>query len=293
MRSIDFKAVLTGVSRAAEVYGFVEAVNGLTGVERQFLAWQVEHVFYDLLALGPLYGQLSEVVRLVAHHDVEALGLLAHPVDIFLNVGGIDDEEVVVVLHLVDEQVVDRSAVFVAHHAVEDFAIGGVLDVVGEDVVHVAFRVGTADDDFAHVADVEHTAVVAHGQVLVGDVGVLNGHVVAGKGSHEGSQGQVFVVKTGFLNFHICGFELFDLVDKFLLQVALLDVFDEGCIVGGELSLVAAERLSDERFHLFEAQRGVVFEQGDALAHALHAVFLQFLCVGSDSAEHVLHLCII
>ena len=73
-------------------------------------------------------------------------------------------------------------------------------DVVGEDVLHIALGILAAHAYLAHVADIKDAASLAHGLVLVGDVGVLYGHVVACKGRHQGAQGHVFVIKTG--SFH-------------------------------------------------------------------------------------------
>ena len=114
--------------------------------------------------------------------DVEACGVLFHPVDIFVDVSGIDDEEEVVFAHFVDEEVVDCAAVWVEHHAVVDLSDGCSGDVVSEDVLNVSFGVGSGDAHFAHVAYVEYTAIVAYGVVFVCDVGVLNWHDEAAKG---------------------------------------------------------------------------------------------------------------
>ena len=132
---------------------------------------------------------------------VEARELLLHPIDVLVDVCGVDNEEKLLGTHLIDQQVIDCAAVGVAHHTVEHLSIGCSGDVIGENVLNVALSVGTGDEHLAHVRNVEHAAGLAHGIVLVGDVCVLNGHVEAGKRRHQCAQFHVFVIKTG-LFFH-------------------------------------------------------------------------------------------
>ena len=98
-----------------------------------------------------MHGQLAITVRAVVERDVKSLGVAFHPIHIFVNVGSIDDDEIVLMSHLVDEQVIYGATVGVAHHAIVYFALWGVLDVVGEYVVYIFFGVWTAYAYFAHV----------------------------------------------------------------------------------------------------------------------------------------------
>ena len=133
--------------------------------------------------------------------DVEAFGVLLHPGHILVDVSGVDDEEEVVLPHLVDEQIVHRTAVRVEHHAIVDLSDGCSGNIVREDVLNVAFGIGTGDAHFAHVTDIEDTAMLAHGHVLVGDVRVLDGHDETAEGRHECAESHVAVIETGL--FHL------------------------------------------------------------------------------------------
>ena len=148
-----------------------------------------------------MHGQLSVIVALVVEIDIEALFLLKHPCYILVDIGCVDDEEEIVFAHLIDEQVVHGAAVGVAHHTIIDLSYGRACDIVGEDVLDVALSVGACDAHFSHVRDVEDTAVLAHGVVLVGDVGVLNRHNETAERRHECAELHVAVIKAGFL-FH-------------------------------------------------------------------------------------------
>ena len=128
--------------------------------------------------------------------------MLLHPSYILVDVGCVDDEEEVVLAHLVDEQVVDGAAVLIAHHAIEHLSVGGSLDVIGEDVLNIALGIFTLDGYFAHVRNVEDAAMLAHSVVLLLDVAVLDRHVKACKRGNEGSQSHVSVVETSSFVFH-------------------------------------------------------------------------------------------
>ena len=101
---------------------------------------------------------------------VEALGILHHPLHVLVDVCGVDDDEELVVTHLVYQQVVHGAAVGVEHHAVVDLVQGCAGDIVGEDVVYISLGIGPAHPHLAHVADVEHSAVLSYGLMLVDDV---------------------------------------------------------------------------------------------------------------------------
>ena len=114
--------------------------------------------------------------------DVEAFGVSLHPSHILVDVCRVDDEEEVVLTHLIDEQVIHRSAVGVEHHTIIYLSDGCPSHIIREDVLNVTLSVGTRDAHFAHVTHVEDAAMLTHGIVLVGDVRVLDGHDEAAEG---------------------------------------------------------------------------------------------------------------
>jgi hypothetical protein len=58
------------------------------------------------------------------------------------------------------------------------------------------------DLDLAHVADVEDTGARAHGEMLVGDAGILDGHVPAGVGDHAGVHTAMTRIQRGLAEFN-------------------------------------------------------------------------------------------
>ena len=129
-----------------------------------------------------MHGKLAVEVALVVELDVEACCVLLHPSYILVDVCRIDDEEEVVLAHLIDQQVINRSAVGVEHHTVVYLSDGCSSHIIREDVLNILLSVGTCDAHFAHVTHIEDAAMLTHGIVLVGDVRVLDGHDEAAKG---------------------------------------------------------------------------------------------------------------
>ncbi len=105
----------------------------------------------------------------------------------------------------VDQQVVDHATFRVEHHSVEALSHGRAGHIVGENGVYESLGFGPVYVDLAHVAYVEHPAVVAHGIVFLHNPFVLDRHIPSGEGAHHGTEGHVAVVETRFLNlFHGC-----------------------------------------------------------------------------------------
>ena len=200
--TIHLESILARVACPTDNDGLAVNVQFLARIEFQVFACQFENFFTNKFSLGTLDCQLAIVVGLVLEINVESFEMLFHPRHILVDVGGIDDQEKLLSPHFVDKQVVDRSSVGVAHHAIENLAVGCCGHVVCENVIDVAFCVASLDEHLAHVADVEHTACLANGHVLIGDVGVLNGHDEACKRRHQCVQCNMFVIETGFLFFH-------------------------------------------------------------------------------------------
>ena len=198
MRGIDLEAVFARVAGARHD----DVANGLHGVERQLAARQSQHPLHDVFRLRALHGQLAVVVRTVLQVDVETLGMLLHPGPVLVDVGRVDDEEEVLLAHLVDQQVVDGASVFVAHHAIVYLSYRRLGDVVGEDVLHVALGILAANRHFAHVRHVEHACMFSHGLMLLGYAALIQKrHVETAKLYHRSIQQHVLVVKARMLHF--------------------------------------------------------------------------------------------
>ena len=147
MGAIHLETVFTRIARA----GDESLPNGLAGIERQFLTRQTEHTFHDILRLWSLEGNLSVKITTILQVDVEAGSMLLHPRPVFIDIGSIDDEEEVVLAQLIHQQIIDSSAILIAHHTIIDFPNRGTGDVVGEYMLDITLSILTLDRHFAHV----------------------------------------------------------------------------------------------------------------------------------------------
>src|SRR5690606_9364419 len=119
------------------------------------------------------------------------------PLEILTAVRGIYDKHSFAIRDAIHEKVVENSTIFTAHHRVQRAAILKRTDVVGDEVLHTFRRVRTADENLAHVANVENAGSRANTPVLVDDAGVLDRHLVPSKGGETRAESSMNFVKRG------------------------------------------------------------------------------------------------
>lgn len=156
---IKFEAILAGIAGAGDegavtLDGDIEKVETFEGGEVE-----VERGFGDLDSGGALEGELRPVGGGVADGAVKGDGVVANPLKILEDIGGIDDEEEVIGVALIDDEVIDDAAILVAHQGVEGFAVVDTADIIGEEDIEEGGGLRAFDSDFAHVADVEKPGV--------------------------------------------------------------------------------------------------------------------------------------
>ena len=154
-----------------------------------------------------LEGELRVVAGVVVEVDAgEGADLLANPLEVFVFGAGVDDEEVVVVAEAMDEDVVDECALRREQRGVVRLAVFEARGVVHGDVLNGGERAGSAELNFAHVADVEEANGGADGNVF-GDeaaagTGIFDGHVPAAEVDHFGFERAMGRVEGGLFE---CG----------------------------------------------------------------------------------------
>ncbi len=211
MASVNLEAILAGVTGAAHNHVLAVDVECLEIVEQDVLDRYAEHLDHCLLGLRTLNGNLAVIEALVGNLNVKAFGVLHDPCHVLVDIRCVDHEEELIVVHLVDEQVIYRTAILAAHHAVENLAVGGTGHVVYEYMVDEFLCFGTFHADLTHVADVENAHFLTDCIVLVGYAFVLNGHVIAREGRHLRAQIYMTVMKTRDLDLF---FHVLNILDK-------------------------------------------------------------------------------
>ena len=122
------------------------------------------------------------------------LRLLAQPREVLVARAGVDDHAIPLVVDVIDDQVVDHPAVVAQHARVQRLAgLRELGDVVGEQAAQVVAHPRAPQVDDAHVRDVEHAGIAAHGVVLLDLRTVVDGHVPAAEVDGAGARGHVRV----------------------------------------------------------------------------------------------------
>ncbi len=172
--SDEFVPVLAGVPRPAHDDGLPVELRRRHG--HVVVVGRQSHGPDELLAAGALHGDdaVVEVVVLDDHARRGGRGQDRHHRGC---VGGVRDDEHLVIGPAVDDQVVDDAALGVAQHRVLGLAVLDPVEVVCEQGVQEGEGARAVHADLAHVRHVEQADRRAHRRVLGDDPGVLDGHV--------------------------------------------------------------------------------------------------------------------
>jgi hypothetical protein len=120
--------------------------------------------------------------RVLELEPCETATLAPDVLPVLLSVGGVDDQQVLVLVEAVQVGVVDRPARRRGHHGVLRLANLEAGGVVGEHVLEERQGVGPAQGEASHVRDVEETRPPTRRQVLADDARwILDGHLPAGE----------------------------------------------------------------------------------------------------------------
>ena len=158
---------------------------------------RLEETSEDLARRLALQGDHRHLAGLVAHlHVGEAGQALAEVVPVLVPVGRIDDEQVLPGGETVEVGVVDGTARLRGDHRVLRLQEVECFGVVAEYVLQERRRSRPAEDEAAHVRNVEQPGAAAGGEVLGDDAGrVLHRHVPAAEVDHPGAGGDVLGVE--------------------------------------------------------------------------------------------------
>ena len=169
MRGIDLKAVLTCISRTRHD----DIAYRLHGIESQFATRQVQDRLHDMFGLRTLQRYLSIIVATVLQINIKAFGILLHPGPVLIDICSIDDQEEIILCHLVDEQVINSTAILVAHHAIIDLTYRCIGYIVRKYMLHVTFGIRSLDGHFSHMRHIKESGMFANSHMLWCDTSIL------------------------------------------------------------------------------------------------------------------------
>ena len=193
---------LAGVARATHAHG-----RAGRGELRELVAQRLGQsaplrgARQDVARPRALQGDHGDLAGRVAQLEVAVRRRFATEVlPVGDTVGGVDDQKVLSAREAVEVGVVEGATGLVGDDRVLRLADLERGRVVGEDALQEGQGVGPADQEPAHVGDVEQAGLPAGGEVLGDDAaGVVDGHLPAGEVDHPPGGRQVLVVQDGAL----------------------------------------------------------------------------------------------
>lgn len=196
---VEFKAIFAGVSGACDEAGNTE--DGAASGFVSFDGFEIEICegagdFDCVRALkgdhGPIGGDIFDV-------DILIVFIVVEPLENFVCVGGVDDEQEEFGEDVVDHVVEDVSFL-VGHEGVAGGAGFEPLDFVGDEFVEEGDSIFAGDEDASHVSKIEESGGLANGVMFIFDAAVSNGHLVSGEGDHGCAEGDVEIMEGGLFH---------------------------------------------------------------------------------------------
>jgi hypothetical protein len=133
-----------------------------------------------LFRVRSLHRDHREIVARCDREPAEFLGRRVHPRHVLVARGGVHHHAEPLVIHVIDDEIVDDTALGGKHAAVKRLALRfELVDVIGQQQAEEIADLGALHVHHVHVRDIEHPAVFPHLVVLL-DLGtVVQRHVPA------------------------------------------------------------------------------------------------------------------
>ena len=144
-----------------------------------------------------LNGDSAEMRAAIPEIDILA-PMSAQPRKVFFDTRCVNDQQKFSLADAIHDQIVDDSGGIVEQERVLTLADVQFLDAVGQHRVQPCGSSATANDELAHVRNVEDADIVSYRLMFLDDACVLNRHQPAGERHHLGAAFYVLVVKRRF-----------------------------------------------------------------------------------------------
>jgi hypothetical protein len=183
---------------AAALKGLRLAVIWSTPGRASFSAW------VGVRALDRDHRQVAARREGEAHAPVGVHFL--HPGEVLFGGAGVDHQAEPVLVHEIDDEVVDDAAGLVQHAGIQRLAGDlQLVDVVGHQPAQEGADVGATDVDRQHVRDVEQAAARTHRVVFLDLRAVVDRHVPAAEVDHLGAEFAMGGVERGLFESGLIG----------------------------------------------------------------------------------------
>src|SRR5215469_5005572 len=166
----------------------------------------VSDLLQQVDALGPLNGNLREIIRQILHAATKLASVLLHPGEVLLARARIDHQQIFFLAKPMHDHIVDEGSLGIKQRRVLRLPNREAGSVVHGNVFDSGERPWPGESDIAHVADVKNADPGAHCQVLGDNAGVLNRHIPAVELDHFCAQFSMNGVQRS-LSGRGCGFD--------------------------------------------------------------------------------------
>ena len=146
----------------------------------------------------PLNCKQGDRVAHVSQLDVP-LQVALQPRKVFANVRGVHDEHVSIA-EMIYEQIVDDSAIDIAHRRILRFTFRQSGYIVDRHTLEKSDGISSPHFELPHVRHVEHSRRIANRRVLFHDAGVLHRHFKAAEFDHLGAERLMQCIEWGDLH---------------------------------------------------------------------------------------------
>ena len=195
---IELKAVLACIARTGNKrIHAIDIAMEITGIILLRNILLHDQLTQDFFRCRPLKGNLGDVLRYILKDD-PALCMRGHPGKILILIGGIHDDEIVIISDLVNDEIVNHAALLIAHGTVARMPVSQIRIVVREQTIEIGKRIFAAAGDLSHMRYIEKTAGCTHSHMLGNDAFILHRQQPAGKRNDFSSTPHMLIVKRCF-----------------------------------------------------------------------------------------------
>jgi hypothetical protein len=178
-RHDNFPAILTGVAGPGDKPVACFHTEERPQRQRGIAMLGINTRGRQLPGFGSLHGNHRQVGAL-DHIDIERLRLAAYPGKVFFTRRCVDDHPVVGVADVIDDQVINDTALLIQHACVQRLAVFlEPRNIIGDEVPQELARTISAKVHNSHVGDIKYTGMLSHRMMFFFLRSIVQRHIPA------------------------------------------------------------------------------------------------------------------
>ena len=135
------------------------------------------------------------------------------PIPVFLNIRGINYQEILLRIILIHQQIVYDTPFFIREASILHFTGSKCSYIIRSHFLKKSQCIRTFHPEFTHMRYIKYTNSIAHRKVFVDDTCILNRHIISSKLMHLSTQCNMLVGKwSGFHDLRFMNYDLYGLL---------------------------------------------------------------------------------